>query len=38
MGVRDGYREAVAVFEERFFNGPTKDMVLAWFAGQEPTI
>ena len=28
----------VKVFTERFFGGPTKDMVLGWFAEKRPVL
>lgn len=31
-----GFDAAVLVFEENFFTGPTKDMVLGWFADARP--
>lgn len=33
-----GFDAAVLVFEENFFGGPTKEMVLDWFATARPDL
>jgi len=36
-GVRDGYDLARKVIEDKFFGGPTKDMILGWLAEHDPS-